>query len=152
MDATTLHDRAGARLRATRQRYTSGRRALVRQLDDLHGPATIQELLDRGSDSSSSSLYRNLAILEQCDVVHRVAVDDVMRWELHEDLTEHHHHLVCRVCGRVADVTVSDEVEQALVAAAEDANSRSDFTITAHNLEFTGTCDDCVPEAGGQSG
>lgn len=90
MDAADLHDRAAARLRATRQRYTAGRRALVGQLDELVGPATIQDLLDAGSDSASSSLYRNLAILEQCEVVHRVVTaDDVTRWELHEDLTEH---------------------------------------------------------------
>lgn len=145
MDAADLHDRAAARLRATRQRYTAGRRALVGQLDELVGPATIQDLLDAGSDSASSSLYRNLAILEQCEVVHRVVTaDDVTRWELHEDLTEHHHHLVCRVCGRVADLSLSDEVERALVTAAEDANARSEFTITAHSLEFTGTCDDCA--------
>lgn len=144
MDATTIHDRAAARLRATDQRYTSGRRALVAQLDELSGPATIQELLAGGSDHAASSLYRNLAVLEQCAVVHRVATtDDVARWELHEDLTEHHHHLVCRDCGRVADLTVSDEVEQALIDAARDASRRSEFTITAHNLEFTGTCDDC---------
>lgn len=149
MDHDRLHERAAARLRQTRQRYTSGRRALVEQLDDLAGPATIPELLDAGSDSSSSSLYRNLAILEQCEVVHRiVTMDDVARWELHEDLTEHHHHLVCRACGRVADLKVSDEVERALVRATEQASRDSGFTITAHNLELVGTCEDCDDAVG----
>lgn len=144
MTTTTLHERAAERLQRTRQRYTRGRRALVEQLADLDGPATISELLDAGNDASTSSLYRNLAILEQCGVVHRiVTVDDVMRYELHEDLSEHHHHLVCRSCGRVADLTVSDAVERALVAAAAQARRTSGFTVTAHNFELVGTCEEC---------
>ena len=142
-----IHDVAAARLRGTRQRYTSGRRALVRQLHDLHGPATISELQDGGSDSSTSSLYRNLAILEQCGVVHRVAaVDDTTRYELSEELSGHHHHLVCRNCGRVADLTLSDDVELALARAADQASRTSGFRVAAHNLEMVGTCEDCDPE------
>lgn len=146
--ADHVHDVSAARLRQTRQRYTRGRRALVQQLLDLDGPATIPELLEDGSRSSSSSLYRNLAILEQCGVVHRVvAVDDTARYELSEELSGHHHHLVCRDCGRVADLTLSDDVERALTRAADQASRTSGFHVSAHNLEMVGTCEDCAGDA-----
>lgn len=117
----------------------------MRQLLDLDGPATIPELLEDGSDSSTSSLYRNLAILEQCGVVDRVvAIDDTTRYELSEELSGHHHHLVCRSCGRVADMTLSDDVELALTRAAAQAGRVSGFRVMAHNLEMVGTCEDCA--------
>ncbi len=145
--ADHVHEVSADRLRQTRQRYTRGRRVLVQQLLDLDGPATIPELLDDGSPSSTSSLYRNLAILEQCGVVHRVvAVDDTARYELSEELSGHHHHLVCRECGRIADLTLTDDVEQALTRAADQASRTSGFRVAAHNLEMVGTCEDCAPE------
>ncbi len=142
--ADHIHEVSAARLRQTRQRYTRGRRALVQQLLDLDGPATIQELVEGGSDSSTSSLYRNLAILDQCGVVHRVVAVDDTRYELSEELTGHHHHLVCRDCGRVADLTLSDDVERALTRAATQASRTSGFRVAAHNLEMVGTCEDCA--------
>ena len=46
-------------------------------------------------------------MLEQAGVVHRVvATDEFTRYELAEDLTEHHHHLICSSCGAVADFTI----------------------------------------------
>lgn len=144
LEADRIHEVSAARLRQTRQRYTRGRRALVQQLLDLDGPATISELVAGGSDSSTSSLYRNLAILDQCGVVHRVVAVDDTRYELSEELSGHHHHLVCRDCGRVADLTLSDDVERALTRAATQASRTSGFRVQAHNLEMVGTCEDCA--------
>lgn len=148
MELDILHDRAASRLQAHELRYTSGRRALVRHLHELAAPATIQDLVAHGG-SATSSLYRNLATLEAVGIAHRMTtVDEHNRWELHEQLTDHHHHhLVCRKCGRMADLAVTDEVERALQQAANEAASRSSFTITTHNLEFVGVCDDCEVDA-----
>ena len=53
-------------------------------------------------------MYRNLVVLEQAGVVRRVtSTDDFARYELAEDLTEHHHHLICSSCGTVDDFTAS---------------------------------------------
>jgi Fur family ferric uptake transcriptional regulator len=132
------------RLRRTRQRYTVGRRQLVEVLADAGRPVTIPELLDAGAAQSQSSIYRNLAILEQCDVVRRLtSSDDVARFELAEDLTEHHHHLVCSDCGTIADIALSPDVEAALGAAVEEARRQHDFSADAHRFELVGSCADC---------
>src|SRR5690625_3887435 len=107
ISAEELHAIVDEQLRRTRQRYTRGRRELVELLDGAGRPVTIPELLELGSSQSQSSLYRNLAILEQCGAVHRIVTsDDVARYELAEELSGHHHHLVCSQCGRLEDVVL----------------------------------------------
>ena len=139
-----VHGAIAQQLRRTRQRYTAGRRQLVEVLLELARPATIPELVEAGAAQSQSSLYRNLAILEQAGSVRRLtSVDDVARFELAEELTEHHHHLVCSDCGRIDDVTFPGEIEQALGRAASAANEQRGFAVDSHRLELVGTCPDC---------
>lgn len=138
---TTVEDR----LRRTRQRYTSGRRQLVELLGSAGRPLTIPELREAGAAQSQSSVYRNLAILEQCGVVRRlVSHDEVARFELAEDLTEHHHHLVCSSCGAIEDIALSPSVEAALHAAVDEARSGHDFETESHRFELLGSCADCT--------
>ncbi len=139
-----LHATANERLRRTRQRYTAGRRQLVELIAHHGRPITIAELQAAGADQAQSSLYRNLAVLEQCGVVRRlVSIDDTARYELDEDLTEHHHHLVCTTCGRIDDVTLPDALERSLHAAVDDASESHGYDLDGHHLELTGTCGDC---------
>lgn len=140
-----LHATVAHALRRTRQRYTPARRQLVDLLVAIGRPVTIADLLERGARQSQSSLYRNLAILEQCGAVRRLtSTDDVARYELAEELSEHHHHLVCTVCGEIEDVTLSDDVEATLRAAARDAGRVSDFAVETHRFELVGTCGACA--------
>ncbi len=139
-----IHATAADRLRRTRQRYTRGRQDLVGLLFEAARPLTIPELMDAGAEQSQSSLYRNLAILEQCGVVRRLAsIDDVARYELDEELTEHHHHLVCSGCGRIDDILLPDELEESLHAAADLASGEHGYELDAHRLELVGTCGEC---------
>jgi Fur family ferric uptake transcriptional regulator len=50
----------------------------------------------------------------------------------------HHHHLVCRQCGRTVEVTASP-VER---WARQTAN-RHGFTEVSHTVEIIGLCDTC---------
>jgi Fur family transcriptional regulator, ferric uptake regulator len=139
-----VHQIIDEQLRRTRQRYTLGRQQLVQLLIDAGRPVTIPELLDLGSSQSQSSLYRNLATLEQCGVVRRLAsTDDVARYELAEELSEHHHHLLCSSCGRLEDVVLPARIEKALADAADEARKQADFDVDSHRFELVGTCADC---------
>lgn len=140
-----LHATVAQHLRRTRQRYTLGRRQLIDLLHEVERPVTIPELIERGARQSQSSLYRNLAILEQCGAVRRlISVDDVTRYELAEQLTEHHHHLVCNRCGRIDDVTLPDALEEVLARAAEEAQGQRGFAADSHRFELVGTCAECA--------
>lgn len=143
--AADLHQIATSRLREDGQRYTTRRRALVELLAEVHQPLTIPQLLERRRDLAQSSAYRNLAVLERAGVVHRIVTsDEFARYELAEDLTEHHHHhLICASCGDVTDFTVPDAVEQELDAALRTAARRAGFRVSDHRLDLVGTCQRC---------
>jgi Fur family transcriptional regulator, ferric uptake regulator len=101
--APEVHELVEGRLRRSRQRYTHGRRALVDLLAAAGRPLTIPEILELDRELSQSSVYRNLQILEQVDAVRRVLTpsSESARYELAEDLTAHHHHLICSACGTI---------------------------------------------------
>jgi Fur family transcriptional regulator, ferric uptake regulator len=142
---TELHDVAAARLRTTGQRYTARRRALVDVLDGAEGPLTIPQILEVDRGLAQSSAYRNLAVLEQASVVHRIVTnDDFARYELAEDLTEHHHHLICRTCGSVADFTLDPAVEGDLDRVLGDVAAAQAFAPDHHRLDLVGTCSSCA--------
>ncbi len=96
-----VHEVVATRLRAVGQRLTSNRQALLDALTAAARPLTIPEILDERPDLAQSSVYRNLVVLEEAGIVHRVlGTDEFARWELTEDLAGHHHHLICAQCGR----------------------------------------------------
>jgi len=139
-----LHDTVATRLRDVGQRYTDRRRDLVDRLAEAGAPVSIPELLEAPPRLAQSSAYRNLAVLEQAGVVHRVAAGgDYARFELAEDLTEHHHHLICSSCGAVEDFTAPPGLERALTRAVAEIASTHGFDAAQHRLDLIGRCADC---------
>lgn len=135
---------ASARLREAGHRYTSGRRLLVQLLARSGQPMTIPEILDRRPGLAQSSAYRNLAVLEQARLVRRLVTnEEYARFELAEDLTEHHHHLVCSNCGAVEDVRVPPRLERSMERALEEMTNDSGFSAVSHRLDLIGTCRAC---------
>jgi Fe2+ or Zn2+ uptake regulation protein len=139
-----LHATAAARLKRDQQRYTTGRRALVDALAGAVRPVTMPELQRGHPDLALSSAYRNLAVLERAGVVRRIVTsDEHARFELAEDLTGHHHHLICGACGRVDDFTVSSQLERSLESALARIVEGTGFRPDHHRLDLVGTCSDC---------
>lgn len=139
-----LHRIAAERIRADGQRYTAQRHDLVALLAEVDQPLTIPQLLEHRPGLAQSSAYRNLAVLERAGVVRRiVTTDEFARYELAEDLTHHHHHLICSTCGDVTDFEVSDTVEEELETALAKVARRAGFKVRHHRLDLVGTCPEC---------
>ena len=144
LDAT-----ATARLRSAGQRYTTQRRRLIELLADAGSPVSIPDILAGGSGLKQSSVYRNLAALEQAGVVRRLVTDEEFgRYELAEDLIGHHHHLVCSRCGKMRDVDVPEELERTLERTLDRIAKRAGFARVSHRLDLLGLCADCAAEVG----
>jgi Fe2+ or Zn2+ uptake regulation protein len=141
-----LHEMAAVRLGALDQRYTRGRRAIVEVLARADAPLSIPQLLERDRSLAQSSAYRNLAELEHAGIVHRIVTsDEFSRYELAEDLTEHHHHhLICSHCGDVRDFTVPPALEQDLERALARIAGAHGFAADHHRLDLVGTCGTCA--------
>jgi Fe2+ or Zn2+ uptake regulation protein len=139
-----VHATVSSRLRAVGQRLTTNRRVLLDALTAAARPLTIPEILDGQPDLAQSSVYRNLVVLEDAGVVHRVVgTDDFARWELTEDLAGHHHHLICASCGRVEDVPASAGLERSVAAAAAAITRTTGFRTQHHRLDLVGVCAAC---------
>jgi Fe2+ or Zn2+ uptake regulation protein len=137
------------RLRAAGHRYTNQRRRLVEMLAEAGHPVSIPDILVPGSDLKQSSVYRNLADLEQAGVVSRVTTDEEFgRYELAEDLIGHHHHLVCSRCGKMRDVDVPPDLERTLDRALDRIAKRAGFARVSHRLDLVGLCADCARVVG----
>jgi Fur family transcriptional regulator, ferric uptake regulator len=146
MSEVELHDVVAQRLRHLDQRYTGGRRAVVEVLAAATDPLTIPQILSCHDGLAQSSAYRNLSVLEEAGVVHRIVTsDDHARFELAEELTgEHHHHLVCTICGTVLDVTLPATLERHLDEALRQAAEQRAFTADHHRVDLIGTCGACA--------
>jgi Fur family ferric uptake transcriptional regulator len=139
-----LHQIAALRVVGDRQRYTSMRRQLVEILCGAEHPITIPDILRLHPHLAQSSVYRNLAVLEQAGVITRVVThDEWARFELAEDLGGHHHHLICEECGTVRDVVVSDTVEAALDHSLGELAAVNGFELRHHRLDLIGVCEAC---------
>lgn len=141
-----IHDAALQRLRSAGQRYTRSRRQIVDALAGADDPQTIVQLLADTTGLAQSSAYRNLAVLEGADVVHRIITsDNHAHFELTEDITgSHHHHLVCTSCGIVLDVGLSEDLEHQLHEELAAAGATRGFKGTHHRVDVIGICSDCA--------
>jgi Fur family transcriptional regulator, ferric uptake regulator len=142
--AGDLHGVVELRLRRVDLRYTAGRRAIIGLLVSAGHPISIGDIADSLPDLPRSSAYRHLVDLESAGLVRRVtANDEFTRFELAEDLTEHHHHLLCVNCGKVTDVTLPAGFEQDLASAIGKLAGAEGFQAHSHRLDVLGTCTDC---------
>jgi Fur family transcriptional regulator, ferric uptake regulator len=140
-----LRTLVAARLREVDQRITANREAVIEALASASRPVTIGEILDTRPGLAQSSVYRNLVVLEQAGIVHRIVTDgEYGRFELAEDLTGHHHHLICARCGAVEDVPASAGLERSVEHAAAQIKADTGFRTQRHRVDLVGLCRACA--------
>ena len=142
--AGELHDTAERLLRRIDQRYTAGRRAIIELLVSAGHPVSISDIAESLPDLPRSSAYRHLVDLQAAGLVRRItANDEFTRFELAEDLTEHHHHLLCVNCGKVTDVTLPPTFEHQVAKAIGQLADAEGFQAHSHRLDVLGECASC---------
>lgn len=122
--------------RSTRQRAAVA--ALLIELEEFRTAQQVHDLLKRrGERIGLTTVYRSLQILASAGKV------DVLRTPDGETSYRrcsqgHHHHLVCRACGRTV------EFDLPIVERSADKVARENgFTDVSHSLEIFGTCSAC---------
>jgi Fe2+ or Zn2+ uptake regulation protein len=141
----SLHDAIGVRLAGLDQRYTRLRRILVETLAASARPLTVPEILEAARELPQSSAYRNVTALIEAGVVRRIpGPDDHGLFELAEEFSSHHHHLICASCGKVEDVAASERLERALSEAVRAIGDAHGYRLTEHRVELLGLCPDCT--------
>jgi Fur family ferric uptake transcriptional regulator len=122
-------------------RNTRQRRAVTTVLDDLDGFASAREIHDvltgRGEKVGLSTVYRTLQALVDAEELDALRSDDG-ETRFRRCSTHHHHHLVCRQCGRTVEVAGPTVERWADAVAAEHG-----YADVSHTLEIFGTCATC---------
>lgn len=123
--------------RHTRQRAAV--RAVLDRTDEFLSAQDLHAQLRAGGERIGlATVYRSLQTLaDDGDVDVRRSADGEATYR--RCSTGHHHHLVCRVCGRTVEVE-SRVVERWAVGVARD----SGFVDAEHTVEITGTCPGCA--------
>ncbi len=118
-------------------RDTEPRRLVISAAAAQGRPFTAEELCAVLPCVGRATVYRGLRLLVETDQVCRVLLEDrELRYQLSRQ--EHHHHMLCALCGASADL-VDCDVADILRAAADKAG----FQMSGHWLEVYGRCADC---------
>lgn len=131
-------DRLSAPGRATRQRAAVA--AVLADTTDFRSAQDLHAILrDRGERVGLTTVYRTLQALADSGEVDMLRSADGETVYRHCSSEAHHHHLVCRKCGRTVEVEGPD-VER----WAEKVGAAHGFVDVTHTVEVFGTCPDCA--------
>lgn len=93
-----------------------------------------QDLISQMPTLSRTTIYNTLTLLEEKDALTTLSIDS--RNVHYDGDTSPHAHFMCRKCGKIYDVPVSEETEK--------LNYLPDtFKVEHVKLYYTGLCDDC---------
>ena len=130
---------------ASAYRLTEPRRAVAGLVASRDGHFTAADLIedaDRGHlDIGRATIFRSLELLTELELLERIDLPTGDHAYVACE-PQHHHHIVCEVCGRVTEVDVSG-----LGAAVQAVESDSGWTVTNHRLELYGRCPRCRGQA-----
>lgn len=106
---------------------------------------TVEELTRkvrvRNRNIGSATVYRTLKLLTRMGYAKELDFGEgAKRYE--SNLTEHHDHLVCTSCGKVAEFE-----EPGIEKLQDDVARRHGFSPTMHRLAIYGYCSRCAPSA-----
>ncbi|WP_436736774.1 Fur family transcriptional regulator [Streptomyces sp. BBFR102] len=128
--------------RSTRQRAAVA--AALARVDEFRSAQDLHDILKhQGASVGLTTVYRTLQSLADAGEV------DVLRTHEGEAVYrrcstgDHHHHLVCRVCGKAVEVE-----GPAVEKWADSVAASHGFVDVDHTVEIFGTCAECSASAG----
>lgn len=130
-------------------RSTSQRRLIIDTFFEGAPHMTIEDLLtevrarDRGI--GYATVYRTLKLLAECGVAsERRFGDGLSRYELSDEASTHHDHLICVSCGKIIEFE-----EPRIEDLQDEIAARYGFEVISHKHEMYGTCAECRAKAAG---
>lgn len=127
-------------------RLTGPRRAVVDALVDHAAPMSVAEIHARLTERRVNlvSIYRAVNLLCELGLLHVADTSKgTQRFELAEQFTGHHHHLVCQQCGGVEDLDGCLLEDKVLDAIRQRVRRSRHFRLTGHDLKLFGLCRRC---------
>jgi len=129
--------------RQNRSRFTQLRRRVLELIWTNHEPVGaygVLELLNAESQGNVApmTVYRAIDFLMENGLVHRIASRNAYVGCNHPEAPHIGQFLICRVCGRVAEIA-----EEAIFKALANGAKRAGFDGVSPLVEIEGRCRDC---------
>ncbi|MDM4721218.1 transcriptional repressor [Micromonospora sp. WMMA1363] len=113
--------------------------ALLREVEGFHSAQQLhQMLLARKARVGLTTVYRTLQLLFEAGEVDSTRLPGGEQLFRRCSQNKHHHHLVCRECGRTVEVA-----GPAVERWADQLAAQHGFTDVGHTLEIFGICAEC---------
>ncbi|MDN5562426.1 Fur family zinc uptake regulator [Luteococcus japonicus] len=136
MSTETTSSKGRPAQRVTRQRLAI--RALLTDIDGFRSAQQLHEELREAGDSVGlATVYRTLQAMAESGEVDGIRTDDG-EMVYRQCSQGHHHHLVCRECGRTVEISAKLVEQWAQTVATEHG-----FRDAGHEIELFGLCSDC---------
>ncbi len=128
-------------LHVTGHRLTPQRELVFEAIAESHGHVTAEQLLEqlraRYPHLNKSAVYRALDLLTRLDLITQTDCGHGrIEYEMHR--RPHHHHLICRACGKMEEV---DQVS--FVSLKKSLQSRYGFQADLDHFAIFGSCRSC---------
>lgn len=147
---TGLKGRWAEYLRRHSLKTTQQRELIVDQFLRAAGHISIDELLsqvrERNIKVGYATVYRTLKLLMECGLAApRQFGDGQTRFEVADEASHHHDHLICAQCNLILEFE-NDEIEQ---LQDEIAQKLGGFQVVRHKLELYCLCPKALGVKGG---
>jgi Fur family zinc uptake transcriptional regulator len=124
-------------------RFTERRRQVLELIWTSHEPVGAYYILDMMNAEKSAriapmTVYRAIDFLMANGLVHRIASRNVYVGCSHPDSRHAGYFLICRECGRVAEID-----EDAISSALRDGTKHAGFDAISPMIEIEGRCLNC---------
>jgi Fe2+ or Zn2+ uptake regulation protein len=122
-------------------RLTESRRLVSELIAARAGHFTASDLIEdarnRRLGIGRATIFRALDLFEELKLLERLDLPNGEHAYVACD-PQHHHHVVCEVCGRSAQVE-----DQGLLAAFDEIERRTGYQVDNHRFELYGLCPRC---------
>lgn len=140
MQHTNLH----TVLKERGHRITKARSFLLHLFFNAESPMSAVEIGTRlkqmGVVPNKTTVYRELEFLMAEQLIQELNFNQTTKY--YELKSGHHHHVICKQCGRVEEVEL-EELEATLPVVELKLKRMTQFKQIDHSLEFFGICSSC---------
>ncbi len=123
--------------RITKQRQYILEAFIQQQENILTAQQIYEKVLKKNSRVNFSTVYRNIEILEETEIIHKIPTEKGYGcYKLNEE-EQHHHHFICKDCGK------TEVIDFCPLKQMEEQFKEKEFFPTEHSFEIFGYCNKC---------
>lgn len=123
------------------EKYSKQREEIINFLKSTYTHPTAEEvyikLKENGSTASRGTVYRNLDMLSNKEIILKIPVQDAP--DRYDYIRDTHNHIICTKCSKAFDFYY-DLNENAL---KKEILKQTNVELTSHTLTLYGICNEC---------